>query len=282
MCHRGPRVSFWALYHPFPNKPLYMLYYTTTGTANKPPTCFLHGFMGSASDWTQITDALSPNAYCIAVDLPGHGRSVQRPGYEYTMEGATQALADVLDDVGVQRCHLVGYSMGGRAALYFAVHHPDRVRSLVLESSSPGLTSSEDRASRRDVDAERARRIRDDFPSFLEDWYRIPLFESLDRHDLVQAMIETRSSNDPDELARALVGLSVGAQPSLWERLKDLDIPTLACTGELDEKYVEISRFMAIGSRRMETVIFPDAGHNVHAERPQAFLSQLVRFHAEN
>lgn len=259
-----------------------MLYYTTTGTANQPPTCFLHGFMGSTSDWTQITDALSSNAYCIAVDLPGHGRSVQRPGYEYTMEGATQALADVLDDVGVQRCHLVGYSMGGRAALYFAVHHPDRVRSLVLESSSPGLTSSEDRASRRDVDAERARRIRDDFPAFLEDWYRIPLFESLDRHDLVQAMIETRSSNDPDELARALVGLSVGAQPSLWERLKDLDIPTLACTGELDEKYVEISRFMAIGSRRMETVIFPDAGHNVHAERPQAFLSQLVRFHAEN
>jgi 2-succinyl-6-hydroxy-2,4-cyclohexadiene-1-carboxylate synthase len=259
-----------------------MLHYTTTGSRDLAPTCFLHGFMGSSSDWDVITDALTTDAYSVRVDLPGHGKSVGLPSYAYSMEGATQAIADVLDDAGIRKCHLVGYSMGGRTALYFAIHHPERVRSLVLESASPGLTASSDREERRAVDADRAERIREDLPGFLEKWYRMPLFQSLNQHGLVQPMIDARSRNDPDELAHALNGLSVGAQPSLWERLKDLDIPTLAFAGELDPKYVEIVRYMAMGTRRMETVVVPQAGHNIHAERPQAFLAHLVHFLSRN
>ena len=259
-----------------------MLYYETSGSNDGPPVCFLHGFMGSTRDWTSITDALHDDAYCIRVDLPGHGRSLNRPRHEYTMEGATQALADVLDDVGVRECNLVGYSMGGRAALYFGIHHPGRVRTLVLESASPGLTSSADRHARRMVDAERAESIRADLLGFLAKWYRMPLFASLEQHGLVKSMIDMRATNDPDEIARALEGLSVGAQPSLWERLKDLDIPALACTGELDSKYVDVVRHMAMGSHQMDTVIVPNAGHCVHAERPQAFLAHLVHFLSRN
>lgn len=259
-----------------------MLHYETSGSADGPPVCFLHGFMGSTRDWTPITDALYEDAYCIRVDLPGHGRSLNRPRHEYTMEGATQALADVLDDAGVHACNLVGYSMGGRAALYFATHHPGRVRTLVLESASPGLTSKADRSARRTVDAERADSIRTDLLGFLAKWYRMPLFASLEQHGLVESMIDTRATNDSEEIARALEGLSVGAQPSLWERLEDLHIPALACTGELDSKYVEVVRHMAMGSHHMDTVIVPNAGHCVHAERPQAFLAHLVHFLSRN
>ncbi|PEN15306.1 2-succinyl-6-hydroxy-2,4-cyclohexadiene-1-carboxylate synthase [Longibacter salinarum] len=259
-----------------------MLNYTTTGCTEKPVVCFLHGFMGDSSDWDEITDALSDDAHCIRVDLPGHGQSTGLPSYVYSMEGATQSLADVLDDAGIQDCHLVGYSMGGRVALYFAMNHPERVRSLVLESASPGLTSSADRDARLAVDKERSARIQNDLSGFLKEWYRMPLFKSLARYDLVESMITKRAKNDPDDLARALIGMSVGGQPSLWERLKEMDIPTLACTGALDDKYVKTTRYMAVGSRRMETVIVPDAGHNVHAERPQAFLSHLVYFLSRN
>lgn len=259
-----------------------MLHYETSGSPDGPPVCFLHGFMGSTRDWTSITDALHADAFSIRVDLPGHGRSLKRPAHEYTMEGATQALADVLDDAGVRDCHLVGYSMGGRAALYFAIHHPGRVRTLVLESASPGLTSSADRNERRVIDSERADDIRTDLLAFLAKWYRMPLFASLETHGLVESMIDMRSTNDPDEIARALEGLSVGAQPSLWERLQDLHIPALACTGELDSKYVDVVRHMAIGSHQMDTVIVPNAGHCVHAERPQAFLAHLVHFLSRN
>jgi len=255
-----------------------MLHYRTHGAPHQPPVCFLHGFMGSSTDWQPIVDALSKDAYCLTVDLPGHGQSLHGPNYFYTMEGATQALADVLDDAGIKRCSLAGYSMGGRAALYFSIFHPGRVRRLVLESASPGLPNGEERVQRRFLDDERADRIRADLEGFLEKWYRQPLFASLARHGLVEKMIEKRSTNDSDELARALRGLSPGEQPSLWDRLSDLSVPTLVLTGELDDKYKAITKRTAERIKMAQRTLVPDAGHNVHAERPQAYLSHLVRF----
>ncbi len=194
------------------------------------------------------------------------------------MEGATQALADVLDDAGIERCTLVGYSMGGRVALYFARYHGRRVRRLVLESCTPGLRTEAERAERRAVDARRARRIQEDLSAFLENWYRMPLFASLAQHDLVDTMVERRCGNDPDELVRALDGMGTGAQPSLWEELDAIDLPTLLLAGELDEKYVQITSAMKARNPAMRRVVVPDAGHNIHAERPQAFVSHLVDF----
>ena len=91
-------------------------------------------------------------------------------------------------------------------------------------------------------------------------------------------MVKTRSRNDADELARALEGLSPGRQPSLWEDLSSLSIPTLLLTGELDEKYVEITKQAAARIDGARRVAVPQAGHNVHAERPQAFLAHLAQF----
>lgn len=258
-----------------------MLHYRTDGAPHQPPLCLIHGFMGSMADWQPVVTGLDDQAFCLRVDLPGHGKSIDRPSYLYSMEGATQALADVLDEVGIHRCSLVGYSMGGRVALYFALFHPGRVRRLVLESASPGLPTEAERAERRAVDEQRARRIEDDLETFLEDWYRKSLFASLSRHGLVEEMVRRRVANNADELARALRGLSPGEQPSLWNRLPELDVPTLVLTGALDEKYCAITERTAERIPAARHVVVPGAGHNVHAERPQAYLAQLGRFFDE-
>jgi len=255
-----------------------MLHYQTYGSPGQPPLCFVHGFMGSSHDWTPIVEAMTEEAYCLTVDLPGHGQSLDRPSYLYTMEGTTQALADVLDEAGIDRCSLVGYSMGGRVALYFSLFHPTRVRRVVLESASPGLPTAEEQAERQALDEERARRIQEDLEAFLEDWYRQPLFASLARHGLIEEMVATRRTNDPDEIARALRGLSPGAQPSLWEHLCDLAVPTLLLTGALDDKYTCVTERTDQRLEQAKRVVMSRAGHNVHAERPQAFLAQLVHF----
>lgn len=255
-----------------------MLHYHDQGSTDCPSLCFLHGFMGSVEDWTPIVEAMSDDVHCLRVDLPGHGGSIDRPDHLYTMEGATQALADVLDDAGVESCTFIGYSMGGRLALYFSLFHPSRVQRLVLESASPGIDSNDARARRRTLDAERATRIRDDLRSFLEDWYRQPLFSSLQRHDLVEEMVARRGTNDADELACALTGLSPGRQPSLWEHLGEVSVPTLVMTGELDEKYEQITKKESRRIEHAQRVVVPRAGHNVHAERPHVYLAHLARF----
>lgn len=256
-----------------------LLNYVVSGNAERPAVFLLHGFMGSSADWAPVVEALAPRLQCVAVDLPGHGASTGLEDGAHTMAGAAAGLARVLDDLGCARAHVAGYSMGGRLALYFALHHPERCRRLVLESASPGLRTEAERAARRHTDAERAARIQADLGAFLDDWYRMPLFASLAQHgDLLQRRIAARRQNDPGELVRSLAGMGTGQQPSLWPQLPHLQSETLALAGALDANYVRLAREMASAAPRLRAGIVPEAGHTVHAERPETFAQRLASF----
>ena len=256
------------------------LNYATSGHYGSPAVVFLHGFMGSSEDWQGVTASIGDQAFAISVDLPGHGASLGLPPEAYTIGGAARAVAGVLDETGVRQATIAGYSMGGRLALYLALRYPERLTGLLLESSSPGLRSEEERISRRAADEEKARRLEsEDFESFLRDWYRQPLFASLARdEEVLRRAVAGRLRNDPVELARSLRGMGTGVQPSLWEDLVGLRVPTMAVTGELDEKFAGISRRMAEINPLVRTAIVPGAGHNVHAEASEGYVRLLREF----
>jgi 2-succinyl-6-hydroxy-2,4-cyclohexadiene-1-carboxylate synthase len=255
------------------------LNYTLFGDAGAPAVLFLHGFMGSSEDWREVTTALDNRFRCLVVDLPGHGASLGLSPEDYTFEGASRALLRLLDELGVGRPTIVGYSMGGRLALYLVLRHPERCAGLFLESASPGIEDAAERRARCEADEERARRLEDDFGTFLANWYRQPLFASLARREgLVEAMIEARARNDPAELACSLRGMGTGRGPSLWGELAELRVPALAVAGELDEKFVRVSNRMAGSSPNVRAAVVPMAGHNVRAEAPDAYLGLLETF----
>ncbi len=256
------------------------LSYTLSGGAGAPVVLFLHGFMGSSEDWRDTITALKGRYRCLAVDLPGHGDSLGLPPEDYTLDGAARTLLDLLDEIDVKRSALVGYSMGGRLALYLALRYPERCAGLFLESASPGIEYAAERQARREADEERAWFLESsDFGTFLADWYRQPLFASLARHEgLMEKTIEVRRRNSPGELARALRGMGMGNQPSLWDQFGELKTPALDVTGALDEKYAVIARRMADLNPRLRTAIVPDAGHNVRLEAPETYLSLLQDF----
>jgi 2-succinyl-6-hydroxy-2,4-cyclohexadiene-1-carboxylate synthase len=256
------------------------LNYEVSGERRSRAVLFLHGFMGSSADWRDVIAALGERAFCIAVDLPGHGSSLGLPPETYTIEGATRAVIDTLDRLEVERPTVVGYSMGGRLALFLALRYPERCAGLFLESASPGLESEEERASRRAADEEKAKRLESgDFKEFLLEWYRQPLFATLARDEaLLRQTIEARRRNDPVELARSLRGMGVGNQHSLWGELKDLAVPALAVAGDLDERYATISSRMASISPSIEPLVIPGVGHNVRAEAPTEYAALLRRF----
>src|SRR3712207_1447085 len=112
-----------------------MLRHVVSGVARGPAILFLHGFLGSAADWRDVRAALDGLHRCLAVDLPGRGASLDPARPEaYTVEGAARMLLDLLDELNIERPVVVGYSMGGRLALYLALRNPERCAGLFLES----------------------------------------------------------------------------------------------------------------------------------------------------
>ena len=191
--------------------------------------------MGSGRDWLETVEAL-PDCRCILVDLPGHGLSAGCPAGLYPMPQAALALLAVLDELGVGQCVPVGYSMGGRLALYLALTHPDRCRAVVVESGSPGLASEREREARRGWDESKASELEGQgLDAFLQDWYRQPLFHSIRRNEArFAALMERRRHNDLAGLARSLRLMGTGSQDSLWPRLQGIAFPWLGVAGELD------------------------------------------------
>jgi pimeloyl-ACP methyl ester carboxylesterase len=95
----------------------------------------IHGIGSSLETWADIPERLSARgSRVIAVDLPGHGESSRGPG-DYSLGALASSLRDLLDHLGLDRVHLVGHSLGGGVAMQFNYQFPDRVLSLVLESS---------------------------------------------------------------------------------------------------------------------------------------------------
>lgn len=259
----------------------YDFHYSLTNNTNQPLILLLHGFTGDCQDFNPIISLLSSNYCCLAVDLPGHGKT-RVIGDEtcYNMSNTAQALIHLLDDLQIDKCLLLGYSMGGRLALYMTLHFPDRFEKVVLESASPGLKTQKDRSHRRKSDFDTAQKLENsNLKEFLLSWYDRPLFQSLKNSPNFPQLIASRLANNPIELAKSLRNMGSGNQPSLWEKLAQNQIPLLLLAGEYDDKFKTINAEIASLCPAARLQIVPKAGHNIHFENIDEFGSVVRQFY---
>lgn len=251
-------------------------------TGDGPPLTLLHGFTGSLKNWSLFVHGLKEQFTVLTVDLLGHGRTdVLHGAGRYGMIHAAADLIALIDETFGAPSHLLGYSMGGRLALYTAIHYPEKITSLILESTSPGLMSHVERMQRQQQDNALADRIeRDGIEAFVDYWQALPLFASQQRlaPDIRSALRHQRLRNRPAGLANSLRGMGTGVQPSLWDQLHQLNLPVLLLAGELDTKFVGIAQQMYDLLPDAQLVVVPDAGHTVHLEQPAAFQSAVMTF----
>ena len=210
---------------------------------------------------------------CIAVDLLGHGRSPSPADLSrYSIEAMARLLAELAAAQSDGPPHVIGYSMGGRVALALAVAFPEACRSLTLISATAGIADPTERAQRREADEALARQIDElGMAHFVEHWMALPMWNTLRSRlsaDEWEASMRQRMTCDPMGLANSLRAAGTGAMPPLWDRLGDLDVPTLAVCGALDTKFVDFGRDMAALLPRGELTVVHDAGHAVHLEDP--------------
>jgi pimeloyl-ACP methyl ester carboxylesterase len=114
------------------------IHYQVEGTG--PPLVLLHGFGLSLHDWDEAgyVAALAGDYRLILVDARGHGAS-DKPHEPAAYRAATRAadVVAVLDDLGIERAHVFGYSMGAVTGFALAAHALDRCRSLILGGAAP-------------------------------------------------------------------------------------------------------------------------------------------------
>ncbi|MDO6658031.1 2-succinyl-6-hydroxy-2,4-cyclohexadiene-1-carboxylate synthase [Anaerobacillus sp. 1_MG-2023] len=246
------------------------------------PLLLLHGFTGSSENWSSFMKRWSRLYKVIAIDFIGHGESAKpNDASQYTMESMGSYLKQLLNLLGIDQLHLLGYSMGGRFALSFAVQYPSLIKTLILESSSPGLFTEDQRRERVQKDHALARRIqKEGIEDFVTFWESLPLFSSQKKlSPSIQSEIrKQRLSNTEIGLANSLIGMGTGAQASYWSVLEEITVPVLLIVGEYDQKFISIGKQMEKKLPQADFVQIIGAGHTIHVEEPEIFDKMVVAF----
>ncbi|RDW20982.1 2-succinyl-6-hydroxy-2,4-cyclohexadiene-1-carboxylate synthase [Oceanobacillus chungangensis] len=243
------------------------------------PVVLLHGFTGSNLTWQHFIAQQRDELQIITIDLPGHGKTETKE--PVTMEAFCHDLSQLFQYLQLDSIHLVGYSMGGRTALSFALIYPEMIATLVLESASPGLLNVDERKLRVEKDELLAEKIEQEgLASFVNFWQDIPLFQTqkkLPQH-VQQAIRNERLAQTVQGMADSLRFMGTGKQPSWWGKLHAFKRPVLLLAGELDQKFVEINKSMRNSLENSELVIVEKAGHAIHIEKSAIFDTLVSEF----
>lgn len=248
----------------------------------KPPLLFLHGFTLSSREWVPLFDMYKAHFQPLAIDIIGHGKSSSPADQsKYSFDFFARVLTDLLNKLSIHSAHWIGYSLGSRILLYFATNYSQYIRSMVLEGTTPGIENSDKRLQRKRQDENLARFIeKNTLEKFVTRWTQHPIFES--QKNISKAKVEymksIRLSNSSKGLANSLRQMGRGNMPSLWDNLKDIKIPTFLLAGEHDTKHISYLNEMIIHLPNCQWEIIPDAGHNIHFERPEKFADITLEF----
>lgn len=208
------------------------LYYESHG--NGRPMILLHGGLGSGEMFGPILPALTEDHQVIAVDLQGHGRTadIDRP---IDMRLMADDIAALIDHLELDRPDIVGYSMGGAAALCTAAKHPDKVRRLVMASND--ITSDAIYAEMREQQGQ----VSAAAVEFMKDTPMYQLYQQV--------------APRPEEFGRLLdkIGESMEQDLDFTTEVQALKVPTMIVCADADmappSHYVEAFKLLDGGLR---------------------------------
>ena len=238
------------------------------------PLVILHGLFGQSDNWTTLARAWSNRFNVIAIDQRNHGQSPHDEVFSY--EVMAEDLAETLDSLNLDSVHLLGHSMGGKTAMFFAQRHPQRIAKLIVADIAPRAYAPhhgeiiaalkelplEMLKDRNSADMELAKGI-PDFGTrqfLLKNLYRNEngCFSWRFNLEAISAQIL--------EVGKALPGSLVDV-PALFVRGGKSKYITDQDQHDIAHQFTNV-RFKTIS----------DAGHWLHAEQPEAFSKVVLEF----
>lgn len=252
--------------------------YLEGGVPDADVVLLVHGFAADKDSWTVYARQLRKHFRVIIPDLPGHGEHVKDVSLDYSVEVQTDRLAKFVSAIGVDKCHVVGNSMGGHISLLFAANYPAKTQSLTLINNA-GILLEEKNDITAAVDAG-------------ENPLEMKSPEDVSRQ---LALVMYKPVYLPGFMKRALYARAQADKPVLdkifWEivetteslamnnRLDQISAPTLIIWGRHDQ-IVDLSTvdILEQGIEGARSVVIEEAGHVPMAEKPAETAKHHLAF----
>lgn len=209
----------------------------------------------------------------IIVDLPGFGRSDKPADAQYHLDFFVTHLHALLDSLGIDRCTLLGNSLGGAIALGTALAHPKRIDKLILLAPG-GVEERETYFKMKGI-----QRMVETFaagPMGIEQMRHVMQLQVFDPSNLTEAILAERAAVAPSQPANLFSTMLV---PNMTERLGELNCPIFGFWGSDDVFNPPSGVFKLLEhARNARFTLLNRCGHWVQVEHPELFNRQCLEF----
>lgn len=250
------------------------------------PLVILHGLYGSSDNWLSHAKQLSDRYQVHLIDQRNHGKSPHSDEHNYTaMEGD---LWQYFQDNQIERAVIMGHSMGGKTAMFFALAHPESVSALIVVDMSPkSYDSLEDAKTLYHKEIFKGLRSLEPGKLKTRTQAEEQLSEYIDQPRIRKFLLKNLQRKSDDKSFYWMLNLE-GLYSSLDNILEGIDpdmvspvtaFPVIFIKGEksgyIDQEAIPIIRAI-FPYAEIETI--ENAGHWLHAEQPDAFMNAVNNF----
>jgi len=244
--------------------------YHATGSGE--PLVLVHGVGGESGNWDDVAARLA-RFRVIRLDLRGHGRSAPIRG-PIRVEDLARDVTDVMDELGVKRARLAGFSLGGMVVQAVALGAPQRVEKLAILGAVCGRTPEERARAKERIEFLRQNGLAAIAESNRERWFT-DAFRAA-QPDKVEARVRQLLACDAESY---LQSFTVFSTTDHAERLHELRMPVLVATGEHDAAATpRMARLMHQRIAGSVLEIIPGMRHSLLIESPERVAALLDGF----
>ena len=238
-----------------------------------PPLIMVHGIGASRHSFDGLVQYLKGDFRCIGYDLRGHGKSPLAPP-PYTLDDLVADLEALRAELGIERAHIIGHSLGGMIGPAYALKYPDRVLSLGLLSTAAFRTADDSARVKGVAAAMREKGIEPVLQALKDRWFSPEFFAR--RPEVVERRLQQVLDTDP-EVFLSVWDVYAGTEMAPW--IHQVHHRSLVLTGEHDGGCPpRLNEQIAQAMPNAELVVLKDLRHAILLEAADKVAPPVLDF----